>query len=138
MSKLHLFIGSSVENIELARAVQSSLDYDAAPIVWTSTFPPSHFPLEALEDSLDWADFAVFICAPDDITDIRGEKLKTVRDNVIFELGLFMGRLGRKRTFLISPRGIDIHLPTDLNGIYPELFDPSHLENSEAALGPAC
>ncbi|WP_426125624.1 TIR domain-containing protein [Pararhizobium sp. PWRC1-1] len=138
MSKLHLFIGSSVENIELARAVQTSLEYDASTTVWTSAFPPSHFPLEALENSLEKADFAVFICSPDDITNIRGQELKTVRDNVIFELGLFMGRLGRKRTFLISPRGAVPHLPTDLNGIYPEDFEPALLSNPETALGPAC
>jgi len=115
MSKPTLFIGSSVEQRNLALFIQTSLQYDASPIVWTQgTFEPSHFPLESLENALDVADFAVLVCAPEDLTTSRGQQAATVRDNVIFELGLFIGRLGRKRTFLISPRGQEFHLPTDL------------------------
>ncbi|HEV7305545.1 nucleotide-binding protein [Ensifer sp.] len=138
MTKPTLFIGSSVESLDVARAVQASLDRDALSAIWTQgIFPPSHFPLEALESHLDKADFAVFICAPDDMTVIRDQTVSTVRDNVIFELGLFIGRLGRKRTFLISPRDTTLHLPSDLNGIYPETYAPENV-NLEAALGPAC
>jgi predicted nucleotide-binding protein len=138
MAKPTLFIGSSTENKNLALAVQSSLQYDVFPVVWTQgTFEPSHFALESLEGALDIADFAVLVCAPDDLTTIREQQYATVRDNVIFELGMFIGRLSRKRTFLISPRGVELHLPSDLNGISPETFDPEQLSNPEAALGPA-
>ena len=47
----------------------------------------------------------------------RGAVTDAPRDNIIFELGLFMGVLGHSRTFLIYPRGIDIKIPTDLAGI---------------------
>ncbi|MEX3901302.1 MULTISPECIES: TIR domain-containing protein [Paraburkholderia] len=36
------------------------------------------------------------------------------RDNVVFELGLSMGRLGRKRGILMEPRGEGVKLPSDM------------------------
>ena len=139
MDKPIVFIGSSAENVELAYAIQSSLEYDAHPIVWTQgTFEPSHFTLESLESALDTADFAVLVCAPDDLTIVRDRTHATVRDNVIFELGMAIGRLSRKRTFLISPRGVEMHLPSDLEGLSPQTYDPDQIANLHAALGSAC
>lgn len=142
MAKPTVFIGSSVEHKKLAEAVQSLLDYDVTPVIWTQgTFEPSHSPLESLEVSLEKVDFAILICAPEDndVTIKRGQEYRTIRDNIIFELGLFIGRLGRKRTFLISPRDVDLNLPSDLAGIFPETYDSALLkDNPEAALGPAC
>lgn len=139
MAKPTIFIGSSAEHKNLAFAIQSSLEYDAQPFVWTQgTFEPSHFALESLENALDIADFAVLVCAPEDLTIMREHQHPTVRDNVIFELGMFIGRLSRKRTFLISPRGAELHLPSDLRGLMPETFDPEQMTNPEAGLGPAC
>jgi predicted nucleotide-binding protein len=53
----------------------------------------------------------------DDMTVSRGLRKKTPRDNVVFELGLFMGAIGRDRTFIVSPRKNDLKLPTDLLGV---------------------
>ena len=39
------------------------------------------------------------------------------RDNVIFELGLLMGALGRERVFILKPRNVDIRIPSDLLGV---------------------
>lgn len=142
MAKPTVFIGSSVEHKKLAETVQSLLDYDVIPVLWTQdTFEPSHSPLESLEVALEKIDFAVLVCAPEenDVTVKRGHEYKAVRDNIIFELGLCIGRLGRKRTFLISPRDVQLNLPSDLAGIFPETYDLSLLkDNPEAAFGPAC
>ncbi len=40
-----------------------------------------------------------------------------VRDNVLFELGLFIGAIGKDRSFIIKPRDVKLHLPTDLLGV---------------------
>ena len=68
---------------------------------------------------------------------IRKQKHKTVRDNVIFELGLFMGRLGRGRTFVLVPNGVDLHIPSDLVGWNTVQYDSTR-KNTVAAVGSAC
>ena len=61
------------------------------------------------------------------------------RDNVLFELGLFMGRLGRSRTFVVRPRHGDVKLPSDLAGVTAALYDWPRSDNDKrAAVGPAC
>ncbi|MFM0007473.1 nucleotide-binding protein [Paraburkholderia dipogonis] len=39
------------------------------------------------------------------------------RGNVVFEIGLFMGRLGKDRAFLMEPGDYIVKLPSDLTGI---------------------
>ena len=139
MVKPSLFIGSSVEQKFLAEAVQSSLSYDCHPFIWTQgVFGPSQYPLESLDAALSKADFAVLVCAPEDQLTMRGETHSTVRDNVLFELGFCIGKLGRDRTFLIGPRNANLRLPTDLGGLSPETYDTAQLGNPEAAVGSAC
>ncbi|MCV9965693.1 nucleotide-binding protein [Pararhizobium sp. BT-229] len=138
--KPRLFIGSSTENLEIAYALQESLEHDAEPTVWSQgVFDASKYTMEALNDLLDETDFAVFVFAPDDVTNIRKAEKQTVRDNVIFELGLFIGRIGRERCFIVIPRGVDdFHLPSDLLGLTPATYDPERQDaNVVAALGPA-
>jgi len=139
--KRRLFIGSSTEKIDLAYAAQENLEHDFEVTVWTQgLFDPSKYVLDGLVDVLDDVDFGIFIFSPDDISLIRGESRHAVRDNVLFELGLFIGRLGRESVFLIVPRGVDnFHLPSDLLGITPATYEPNRQDsNLNAALGPAC
>ena len=137
--KIRVFIISSVEALPIARAVQNALEYDPfTVIIWTDgVFRASYYPVESLERELDQSDFAIAIAQPDDLTESRGEAKPTPRDNVIFELGFFMGRLGRHRSLLLEPRGEEVKLPSDLSGItaIPYKYDPKGLP---AAMGPAC
>ena len=66
------------------------------------------------------------------------EQKPSPRDNVVFELGLFMGRLGRRRTILMKPKNTVIKLPSDLVGVttidYPaKLSDDSPNRDMAAA-----
>lgn len=138
--KPKIFIGSSVEGLSVAYAIQQNLTHDAEPTVWDQgIFDLSQTTMESLTKAVDESDFGVFVFSPDDVTKMRGSDHNTVRDNVIFEFGLFTGKLGRDRVFFVRPDGCDLHLPTDLLGITPGVYNP-HREDGrlQAATGPAC
>ena len=139
--KPKVFIGSSKESLQLAYAVQENLEYEAEVTVWTQgIFGISTYTLDTLIDVLNKVDFGIFILGPDDVMKVRGQEYRSPRDNIVLELGLFIGRLGRQRSFFIQPRGIeDLHLPTDLAGLTPATFETNRQDqNLNAALGPAC
>ncbi|WP_457153134.1 TIR domain-containing protein, partial [Mesorhizobium sp. P5_C1] len=85
-------------------------------------------------------DAAAFIFRGDDTLVKNGEQRDAVRDNVLFELGLFVGRIGRDKCFIIKPRSQrTLHFPTDLLGVTTADYDDSRGDgNLVAALGPAC
>lgn len=112
------FVGSSSESVKIAQMVQSSLQGPTEALLWnTSVFNPSGITIEVLTSHAAYADFAVIVMGPDDKVISRRKRQNAPRDNVIFELGLFMGALGRHRTFMIHQRGLDIKIPTDLLGV---------------------
>jgi hypothetical protein len=136
-----VFVGSSSESRSLAYAIQQNLDEDADVTVWDqNVFRLTKSTLESLINRLERTDFAVFVFSPDDILRLRGKTVKAVRDNVIFELGLFMGRLGREHTSVVIPKGArSLHIPTDLLGISIGRFNANRADgNFRASLGPFC
>ncbi len=46
------------------------------------------------------------------VTISREKKQAAPRDNVVFELGMFMGCLGRERCFVVNEEGADLKLPS--------------------------
>lgn len=135
-----VFVGSSREGLEIARAVQYQLREDALVSVWNEgVFGLGHGNLESLVGMLERFDFAVLVITPDDVVVRREETIQSPRDNVMFELGLFMGRLGRNRTFGICSDSPGLTLPSDLAGVTLARFNVANAgEDVTAALGPAC
>jgi CRP/FNR family cyclic AMP-dependent transcriptional regulator len=113
-----VFIGSSTESKKAAMAVKKAMDRVAEAIVWTqgNIFEPGKFTLESLQEQARRSDFAVMVFAPDDVIFCRGKQQAGPRDNVIFELGLFMGATDRTRAFVVAPRGKRLKIPTDILG----------------------
>lgn len=102
--KPKLFIGSSSESLNVAYAIQDNLNYDAEVTVWTQgVFKLSGNTLDDLIETVGNSHFAIFVFNPNDITIIRDKHESTVRDNVVFELGLFIGKLGKRNVFLCYP-----------------------------------
>ena len=138
--KPRIFIGSSVEGLSVAYAIQQNLTHDAEATVWDQgVFELSKTSIESLTDVLDKVDFGVFVFSPDDITHMRGQNTPSVRDNVMFEFGLFVGKLTRQRVFFVIPEGEEVKMPTDMLGITPGKYDPNRQDKSyQAATGAAC
>lgn len=137
MTKSKVFIGSSVEGLNVAYAIQENLKFISESTVWDQgVFNLSETSLDSLINILEQSDFGVFVFTPDDYIKIRGKSHMTVRDNVLFELGLFVGRLGRNRAFIVIPDNKDFHLPTDLIGMTPGKYEAERADkNMQAGTG---
>lgn len=140
MQKPSLFIGSSSEGIEFARAIRSRLSEDSEVTLWDEGFfRLGKTFIETLVESLPRFDFAVLVLTPDDWIHSRDEESFGPRDNVVFELGLFMGYLGRLRTFIVHHENFITKIPTDLAGVSTAQYSwPRKDENYLAAVGTAC
>lgn len=137
--KPKIFIGSSIEGLEIARKVKMELDHDFDIQIWNQGIFDNlglSF-LETLEETVKKYDFGIFIFTPDDKIESRGDVKHSARDNVIFELGLFVGRLSRKKSFIIHPRNKELKILSDFEGIIKADYDESS-DNLQAALGSAC
>jgi hypothetical protein len=118
LTKPTVFIGSSSDGLPVARKLAKRLARIARCKVWTrGVFGLGQGTLEALVQATRDHDFAILVLTPDDLRDNGGQTKIIPRDNVIFELGLFMGALGKDRTFIVQSRDKSIALPTDLDGI---------------------
>jgi CRP/FNR family transcriptional regulator, cyclic AMP receptor protein len=134
-----LFVMSSSEAKPVAHALRAGLEKDVFSTVWDQgVFFAGGYVLEALEKQVNESDFAVAIAEPDDITQSRGKRSNTVRDNVLFELGLFMGKLTRFRTVLVHPKVKDLKLPSDLQGLTLIPYEAGDAATLESRITPAC
>lgn len=84
------------------------------------------FGIKAVGES----DFAVAIAQPGDIVGTPRARQSTLRDNVLFEPGILMGRLTRHRPIRVHPRVKDLKLPSDLHGLTLVSTSPANLKNS--------
>jgi hypothetical protein len=141
MGKPRIFIGSSTEGLNVAYAVQQNLEHTFEVTVWNQDVFNLSLPvITSLINSLSNFDAAIFVFSSDDITNIRGNDYSTIRDNVIFETGLFIGRIGINRVFFLKPRNPNnLHLPSDLLGVAVGEYDPNRSDgNLVAATGAFC
>ena len=115
--KPHIFIGSSTEGLDVAQALKTELSSWAECDIWNQSgvFEVNKGYLENLMERLNLYEYGIMVATGDDETKSRSESKMAPRDNVVFEFGLFLGRLGRDRSFYVFERGIK--LPTDLLGI---------------------
>jgi predicted nucleotide-binding protein len=128
-----IFIGSSSEGLQIAEVIHRNLaKFPCVSTLWSrGVFEASKTTIEDLMRITKDSDFAVIVFTPDDITKSRNKSKSSPRDNVVFELGLFMGAITRERTYIVAPRNVDIKIPTDLFGITCLTYDC----NSRKSLG---
>jgi len=132
-----VFIGSSTERLPIARALKEILTDCADVTVWKEApeFVPGDSLLTGLIKVGQLYDFALLVFGQDDCTMMSDMPCANVRDNVLFELGLFIGHMGRERAFWLSPSGSKApSFPDDLKGIVYVDFDEPDLANRAALL----
>lgn len=133
-----VFIGSSSESLPIATAIHKSLMRRRIESrIWSDgIFQCSCATIEDLMTATDQADFAVLVLAADDVTISRGRRKAAPRDNTILELGLFMGALSRKRTYIVAPSPLDIKIPTDLLGVTLLTYHKKRGQSIARAISP--
>ncbi|NML13777.1 TIR domain-containing protein [Azohydromonas caseinilytica] len=132
-----MFIASSSESLKFARAIKERLGNELEINIWDegeNYKRPGEFLLDSLMQASDNYDFALVIFGAEDKSTSRGKTQRSPRDNVIFELGLFLGKLGRKRTFALMPRmkNNNYRIMTDLQNVNFIIYPPNFAEQGEA------
>lgn len=145
-----VFIASASEGLDVAHAVRDALSVERlagilSPKVWDKdVFHESYTFIESIEEALDQSDFAIVTFTPDDLTTSRRKPFLAPRDNVVFELGYAMGRLGRfgrlgrVRTYFLAPEGRYLKIPSDLAGVQSVRFQCEKRGDLTNAVALAC
>ncbi len=112
-----VFIASSSEGKDVAEAIAQNINEVCEYRIWSDGFfEPGKFYLETLEE-LPKYDFAIMTLTNDDKMIVRGTDYNSPRDNVVFEMGICIGSLGRSRTFLVLDKDAKLKMPSDLAGL---------------------
>lgn len=134
-----MFIGSSSEGLDIARHLQSDLSGTGrcSVVRWDQgIFEASSYTIPQLEQAAQDVDFAVLIATADDIVQSRGIERAAARDNIYFELGLFIGALGLDRTYVMAASP-NLQLPSDLQGLTWLPYRQQEDDNIRAAVNDA-
>lgn len=135
-----MFMGSSTEGLPVVAEIECALKHEKGLVLhpWSrDVFGPSRSALDDLLAEARIADFALFVFGPDDKVASRGTVEDAPRDNVIYEMGLFTGRLGRERVFMLKEHSTDLKIPSDLVGNSPITYVVKKGANLAHAIGPA-
>jgi hypothetical protein len=137
--KPEIFIGSSSEGLDVARAVSAGLEPWAKVRLWESggIFKLGASALDSLVSVLGEVKYAALVLTADDLETSRGETRKSARDNVLFELGLCMGRLGPLCAYFVIREDDMPKIPSDLRGIAFATFRSDSKNDLNQAVLPA-
>jgi predicted nucleotide-binding protein len=106
---------------EVARLIER---LELTPVILHEQIDKGRTIIEKFEEHSGTCGFAVVLLTPDDIgshKDQCANQKSRARQNVIFELGFFVGRLGRQRVCALQ-KG-DIELPSDYMGVLYKQVD---------------
>src|SRR5438093_5371574 len=132
--KPKIFIGSSSAGYKIAEKVKNYLSIIGDCFLWKDpdVCEPNRSTFDNLLRMANYFDFRVFVATADDLTMSYDKLVIEPRDNVILEMSLFLGAMGRDKSFLLVEEGIK--LPSDFKGIYMPPFN----KNSDDSIKIAC
>ncbi len=134
-----LFIGSSREGLPIAELVKKHLSDFADCKIWNEdVFDYGKSYLDTLMELLSFFEYGVLVGTADDLSvnKSRGVKQLETRDNVLFEFGLFLGRLGREKVFFLKESGAKT--PSDLLGVSLAEFSAKDAPDLEEQIKERC
>ncbi|WP_438729253.1 TIR domain-containing protein [Parasphingorhabdus sp. DH2-15] len=132
-----IFIGSTSEHEEVARALELNLEGKAEVNIWAHSFRPGRTVFDELVSFSQTYDFAILITTPLDAVTSRDVEQLAPRDNVVFELGLFLGALGRDRVFAVTEFNKPSKIMSDYSGVTYLTYDGHRSDNDlTKALSP--
>ena len=154
---MRFFIGSSSNGVIYAEALRNHMKAFACDEeeikcdIWSdpNMFDLNYAAIDSLfriADELKEDDgYAVLLFTPDDEVRMNSgfrrkgfdKAILSPRDNVVFELGLFLGRLGRKRVICLSPRNIDMRVMSDWQGMMNVQYDFKRTYTNGSMIEPA-
>lgn len=141
-NKPQIFIGSSKESLPVLEIISDSIKDISIVVTWTDQDKfrrPGTFFLDSLINAANCFDIAILVLGKDDVILSRNKQMPAPRDNVIFELGLFMSVLDRERTLIVSPRvwKEKLKILSDLTGLNLAEYDrPRKRSDLPTALKP--
>lgn len=124
--KRKLFVGSSSEGIDFAKQVVSQINKVCGDWIEAQTWCEGNIfnlntsTLESLFNTSRRFDYGILIASKDDVLESRNAISYVPRDNVMFEMGMFLGSLGLTRAYLLVEE--ESKLPTDYNGVTVSYF----------------
>jgi hypothetical protein len=136
--KRKLFIGSSSEGLPIARQLKAKVDYNCgdwiSSEIWKdgSVFSMNKNALDCLVNASRKYEYGILVATKDDIVKSRRKVRAAPRDNVMFEMGMFLGSLGLTRAFLLVEE--ESKLPTDYNGVTVPYFQKGIVGSLEKAM----
>ena len=106
---------------EMKQAVARTVEkIGLVPIILHEQLNKGRTIIEKFEDYSD-VNFAIVLLSPDDIAYSKDkppeDKKFRARQNVIFELGFFVGKLGREHVFILYREEHNFEFPSDYSGI---------------------
>jgi hypothetical protein len=125
LSEIRIFIGSSSEARDIAGSLSTILRREGfvAKTWYSGTFYPGEHYFESIKREVILADYAILVVTPEDKIVKRGKRTYATNDNVLLELGMFIGVLGIIKVFYLSISDNregevkEVPLPSDLKGI---------------------
>ena len=113
---------------EMKQAVARTLEkLDLEPIILHEQADQGKTIIEKFLANADKSSFAVVLLSPDDMaypsSESAEEARPRARQNVILEMGFFIGKLGRDRVVMLYREDDDFEFPSDISGVIYKPYD---------------
>lgn len=113
-----ILVGSSTEGLPTALAFKELLEPEIEVHLWNDEFfSAGEYTIESLESRSRSFDGALIVGTSDDRVTSRGAEFDSIRDNLLFEFGMFVAMFGRRKAILALEGLGAVKMPSDLFGL---------------------